>query len=104
MKKETLEEAAESRFGTDMDSIRGGPVYDLNADSKRGFVAGAKSDAARDYWYAKWQQEQDKNKYSKEEVINFLEKREDYLGTEPSIIDYLDNREWFEQFKKGIKD
>jgi len=45
MSKE-LEEAAESRYGTDMDSIRGSNVYDLNTDLKRGFIEGAK-----------WQQE-----------------------------------------------
>ena len=41
MTKETLEEVAESKYGTDMDSIRGGKIYDLNADSKRAFVKGA---------------------------------------------------------------
>jgi hypothetical protein len=40
--KETLEEAAESRYGTDIGSIRGGNVYDLNTDLKRGFIEGAK--------------------------------------------------------------
>jgi hypothetical protein len=50
-KQDTLEEVAESRYGTDMDSIRGGNVYDLNADLKRGFIDGAKSDAAKDYWF-----------------------------------------------------
>jgi len=38
--------------------------------------------------------------YSEEEVIKILDKREDYLGTEPSIFDYLTNKEWFEQFSK----
>jgi hypothetical protein len=38
--------------------------------------------------------------YSEEEVIDILNKREDYLGTDPSIFDYQDNTEWFEQFKK----
>ena len=38
--------------------------------------------------------------YSEEEVIRILDKREDYIGTEPSIFDYLTNKEWFEQFKK----
>jgi hypothetical protein len=42
MKQETIEEAAENRFGTDMDSIRGSKVYDLNTDLKRGFIQGAK--------------------------------------------------------------
>jgi hypothetical protein len=52
--KETLEEAAESRYGTDMDSIRGSNVYDLNTDLKRGFIEGAK-----------WQQER---MYSEEDL------------------------------------
>jgi hypothetical protein len=46
---------------------------------------------------AKWQAER---MYSEEEVINFLGEREDYLGTHPSIFDYQDARDWFEQFKK----
>ena len=46
---------------------------------------------------AKWQEER---MYSEEEVIRILDKREDYIGTEPSIFDYLTNKEWFEQFKK----
>ena len=37
--------------------------------------------------------------YSEEEVIRILDKREDYLGTEPSIFDYLTNEEWFQLFK-----
>jgi hypothetical protein len=38
--------------------------------------------------------------YSEEEVIELLNEREDYLGSNPSIFDYLSNKEWFEQFKK----
>lgn len=38
--KETLKEVAERRYGTDMDSIRGSSVYDLNTDLKRGFIEG----------------------------------------------------------------
>lgn len=51
--EETLEEAAESKYG-----IGYGAVDSINA-----FIAGAK-----------WQQEQDKNKYSKEEVQDILRK------------------------------
>jgi hypothetical protein len=47
--KETIQEAAESRYGTDIDSIRGSNVYDLNTDLKRGFVEGAKYQAERSY-------------------------------------------------------
>ena len=56
MTQETNEEAAESRYGTDMDSIRGSNVYDLNTDLKRGFIEGAK-----------WQQER---MYSREDIEN----------------------------------
>ena len=91
MTKETLEEVAESKYGTDMDSIRGGPVYDLNADSKRAFVKGAK-----------WQQER---MYS--EAIEFAEwirikdfqttERDKWIGLE---LRYYTTEELFEQFKK----
>jgi hypothetical protein len=57
--KTELEEAAESRYGTDMDSIRGSNVYDLNTDLKRGFIEGAK-----------WQAER---MYSEEDIIEFSE-------------------------------
>ena len=43
--------------------------------------------------------EQAEKMYSEEEVIRILDKREDYLGTEPSIFDYLTNEEWFQLFK-----
>ena len=74
----TLEEAAESRFGTDMDSIRGSSVYDLNTDLKRGFIEGAK-----------WMQERS---YSEEEVKEILTKCT-WILTESKL-------KWFEQFKK----
>lgn len=48
MSKE-LEEAAESRYGTDMGSIRGSNLYDLNTDLKKGFIAGAKWQIERSY-------------------------------------------------------
>ena len=75
MNKETLEEAA----------VRYTCGWGENDDEKA-FIAGAK-----------WQAER---MYSEEEVINLLNKREDYLGTEPSIFDYSTNEQWFEQFKK----
>ena len=34
----------------------------------------------------------------KKEIIKILNKREDYLGTQPSVFDYLTNEEWFEQY------
>jgi hypothetical protein len=80
--KETLEEAAESRYGTDMDSYRGGNIFDQNTDLKRGFVQGAK-----------WQADR---MYSEEEVKLILQEFKRYL----SFGDEVPESEWFEQFKK----
>ena len=45
---------------------------------------------------AKWQQEQDKNKYSEEEVLDILYKHtEDLLAGKKLTLE-----QWFEQFKK----
>ena len=70
-KQETLEEAAEIRFGTDMDSIRGGKVYDLNTDLKRGFVAGAK-----------WQQERMYSELQVHQIIELIR----ITGESPEFI------------------
>jgi hypothetical protein len=50
-KQETLEKAAENYV--EMEYLMGVEKEYPKAD----FIAGAKSDAARDYWYSKWQQE-----------------------------------------------
>ena len=130
-KQETLEEAAEIRFGTDMDSIRGSKVYDLNTDLKRGFIEGAKSDAARDYWYNKWQQEHyglmeielsntKKLLASCEQALEERDKQQERMYSEedmreaykscytPFSFDRIgdleqDFKKWFEQFKKEDK-
>lgn len=43
---------------------------------------------------------QDKNKYSEEEVIELLNKREDCINQTSSIFEYTTAKDWFEQFKK----
>jgi hypothetical protein len=43
---------------------------------------------------------QDETMYSEEEVIELLNKREDYINQTSSIFDYITAKEWFEQFKK----
>jgi hypothetical protein len=65
-----------------MDSIRGGPVYDLNTDLKRGFIAGAK-----------WQAER---MYSEEDLKQFGL----YLGDNFKKLKGKTIDEIFEQFKK----
>jgi hypothetical protein len=74
-----------------------------NNFKQKGFIAGAKSDAAKEYWFEKFQQEQDKNKYSEEEVLEQL----NHLMTMPSskLDEFTDNNgkitiKFFEQFKK----
>jgi hypothetical protein len=49
---------------------------------------------------ARWQQEQDKNKYSEEEVLDLLYKRDLYLLNRYEEIELELPEEWFEQFKK----
>jgi len=53
---------------------------------KLGFIDGAK-------WQAK-------RMYSEEEVLELLNKREDYINSEDNIFEYQSNKEWLEQFKK----
>lgn len=64
-----------------------------------GFTEGAKSEAARDYWYAIYQQGfadgskiQQEKSYSEEEVMYILQQRKNNFE--------YDLDKWFEQFKK----
>lgn len=75
-KQETLEEAAMKMYPIKKDPSG----YDINMFSRYGFYNGAK-----------WQQEQDKNKYSEEEVYIILEKFRN--------LPLIQFQEWFEQFK-----
>jgi hypothetical protein len=89
-KQETLEEAA--------DYYSSNPLFRMGTprqDIKRGFELGVK-----------WQQEQDKNKYSEEEVKELCKKSRDEgydentlegIGANEKIVPF---GEWFEQFKK----
>lgn len=76
-KQETVEEAAE----INCESITH-PYCDRE---KAMFIKGAK-----------WQQEQDKNKYSEEDVINAFNEGQ-ALNVRGKLIQ---GKEWFEQFKK----
>ena len=92
MKQETLEEAAQKRFPIDHNlSIL--ERIGLNSAANMGFIEGAK-----------WQQEQDKNKYSEEDLISLLEfnykKETNQLGTLRKDYSQKIVKEWFEQFKK----
>ena len=81
-KQETLEEAAERLY----------PGVDRQVDRML-FINGAK-----------WQQKQNKNLYSEEDLIGLLEfnykKETNQLGTLRKNYSQKIVREWFEQFKK----
>jgi hypothetical protein len=76
--KETIEEAAERYWAR----------QPYNEDA---FIAGAK-----------WQQEQDKNKYSEEEVLDIINSFEKLCYNYQSNKDWFPAKksEWFEQHKK----
>ena len=80
-KQETLEEAFSQYVNEKYHSPTQGSIPDL--------------ESAR--FGAKWQQEQDKNKYSEEEVIGFLYRKSIYQNHFESDSEI---REWFEKFKK----
>ena len=84
-KQKTLKEASE-RYVNKKGNI---PTTKLeDAIFKQGFIDGAK-----------WQQEQNKNLYSEEEIINALHSVELRDNKDYSKI-YSGMKEWFEQFKK----
>ena len=86
--KETLEEIFKetaSKYAEEENSSYTNDYY--------GFINGAIEGV-------KWQKEQDKNKYSEEEVIELLNKREDCINQTSSIFEYTTAKDWFEQFKK----
>jgi hypothetical protein len=93
MAQQTLEEVAESRYGTDMDSIRGSKIYDLNADVKRGFIAGAK-----------WQQEHGQEVGHSVQVdvidlIQFLSMNQEFNGY--GSVSKETAKHFLEQFKNN---
>jgi len=82
-RQETLEEVAE-RWNEKQTLLDFGKSY--NAPNRiKAFIEGAK-----------WQQEQDKNKYSEEEVLRIITSCKEYL----SFGDEFNEKQWFEQFKK----
>jgi hypothetical protein len=93
--KETIEEVAE-KWNEKQTTLEFGKPY--NAPNRiKAFIEGVK-----------WQQEQDKNKYSEEEVYNILEQAiKDNSSKQLHFFDggysnpiYTNLKKWFEQFKK----
>ena len=92
-KQETLEEAAKSHAIYELENNYKPTKESFKLACKRNFIRGAK-----------WQQEQDKNKYSEEDLISLLEfnykKETNQLGTLRKDYSQKIVKEWFEQFKK----
>jgi hypothetical protein len=63
-KQETLEEDAERMFTLNSDDF-GNYIRNIQ---KQTWIAGAKSDSAKEYWFKRFQQEQDNNFYSEEDL------------------------------------
>jgi hypothetical protein len=84
-KQETLEEAAKRLYPR----LINDPYNPMEDDNKEN----------RDIWIegAKWQSER---MYSEEEVLELLEKRQDYMNSDEDIFDYQSTKQWFKQFKK----
>ncbi len=83
MKKETLEGAVKSELEFIHNSCRN---FDFDLGFKTGGLIGAK-----------WQQEQDKNKYSEEEVKFIISE-----ALQSALVN-VDLEQWFEKFKKKIR-
>ena len=88
-KQETLEEAAINCWAEG--------AWDNRDDFTDGFIEGAKSDVAKEYWFEKFQQEQDKKMYSEEEV-EVIAKDAYTMGRNNILIGIFNI--WFKQFKK----
>ena len=93
MIQETLEEVAKSHAIYELENNYKPTKESFKLACKRNFIRGAK-----------WQQEQDKNKYSEEDLISLLEfnykKETNQLGTLRKDYSQKIVKEWFEQFKK----
>ena len=90
-KQETLEELAEKYSINEfpLKDFEGTQWNNQRANCKQDFLAGAKAGV-------EWSREQDKNKYSEEEVINAFNEGQ-ALNVRGKLIQ---GKEWFEQFKK----
>jgi hypothetical protein len=83
--KETIEEAAE-KYAKQF-------YYAEDSSAENDFIEGAKSDASRDYWFEKFQ-EQDKNMFSEEDMKAAWEN-----GMKSAIVLNASFEMWLEQFK-----
>jgi hypothetical protein len=87
---ESIEEAAE-RIWLDSKS---------QLTSKSSFTAGAKSEAARDYWFEKFREKQTKNKFSEEDMKRAYNACYSPFGFDKFGELEQDFQKWFETFKK----
>ena len=81
--KETLEEAAEKRYGTVITNPKKNITVDIHKDLKIGFIEGAK-----------WQANQNQEAINK--LISIIEWYDNESDVRPDAETFM----WFEQFKK----
>jgi hypothetical protein len=92
-KQETLEEAAEKYARMQCEDLydnEGLTSFSWGWETSLDFINGAKSNAAKDYWYSQFK-EQDKNKFNEEDM------RASYNAENEGWVNF---DFWFEQFKK----
>ena len=90
-KKETLEEAADKTLQDEINYWYEKTGSLTSEDIvRRAYSLGITTGA-------KWQEER---MYNEEEVLELLNKREDYINSEDNIFEYQDAKKWFEKFKK----
>jgi hypothetical protein len=94
----TKEQTNGERFEEFMRTVEGYPELEGTMNLCEDIIEKKTGKMTEEEWQAA-ERAQTPRMYSEEEVIRILDKREDYLGTEPSIFDYLTNKKWFEQFK-----
>jgi hypothetical protein len=86
-----VEYLAESNYGTDIDSYRGGKPYDLERDRKQGFVTG-------------YQKHSKTHSLSDEDVLQLIQSLKDYTHESHNILghDEREPEEFLETFKSTL--
>jgi hypothetical protein len=89
--EERLKDAAENYF---KEKELLGYTYEV----RDGFIDGVKSDIARDYWYEKFKNEQEKKMYTNEEILTLLIKRDNFNHDYhlEGNIDWQRPKDWIE--------
>ena len=94
-KQETLEEAAKNYLKT-LHGVNYKSLYHFSQQQTSAFIKGAKSEAARNYWFSQFQK-QDKTKFSEEDMKAAWEN-----GMKSAIVLNASFEMWLKQFKNKL--